>query len=54
MNATVKIAYDVYRGKTAPSLRLATAPGARLPVHINVQGLGPYARWKVTAPLGRA
>jgi hypothetical protein len=37
MNATVKIAYDVYRGKTDPSLRLATAPGARLPAHVNAK-----------------
>ena len=36
-NATVKIAYDVYRGKTDPSLRLATAPGACLPAHVNAK-----------------
>jgi len=33
MNANVKIVYDIYRGKTDPSLRIATAPGARLPGH---------------------
>jgi hypothetical protein len=37
MNANVKIAYDVYRGKTDPSLRLATAPGARLPAHVRAK-----------------
>jgi len=37
MNANVKIAYDVYRGKTDPSLRLATAPGARLPAHVRTK-----------------
>jgi hypothetical protein len=31
MNVTVKIAYAVYRGRADPSLRLAIAPGARLP-----------------------
>ena len=34
MTVNVKIDYDVYRGKTDPSLRLATAPGARLPAHV--------------------
>ena len=33
MNKNFNIAYDVYRGKVDPSLRLATAPGARLPAH---------------------
>jgi hypothetical protein len=37
MNANVKIAYDVYRGKTDPSLRLATAPGGRLPAHVKAK-----------------
>jgi hypothetical protein len=37
MNATVKIAYDVYRGKADPSLRLATAPGSRLPAHVRTK-----------------
>jgi hypothetical protein len=31
MNVTVKIGYSVYRSKADPSLRLATAPGVRLP-----------------------
>jgi hypothetical protein len=31
MNLPVKITYSVYRSKANPSLRLATAPGARLP-----------------------
>ena len=29
-----KIEYDVYRGKTDPTLRLATMPGAGLPAHV--------------------
>jgi hypothetical protein len=29
-----KIAYDVYRGATDPTLRLATKPGAGLPAHV--------------------
>jgi hypothetical protein len=31
MNATVKIEYDVYCQKADPTLRIAVAPGARLP-----------------------
>jgi hypothetical protein len=30
----VKIAYDVYRGATDRTLRLATLPGAGLPAHV--------------------
>ena len=37
MNANAKIAYDVYRGKADPSLRLATAPGGRLPAHVKAK-----------------
>lgn len=37
MNAKIKIHYDVYRNKADPSLRIATAPGARLPVHIKAK-----------------
>jgi len=37
MNADVKIAYDVYRSKADPSLRLATAPRARLPAHVRAK-----------------
>jgi hypothetical protein len=37
MNANVKIAYDVYRGKKDTSLRLATATGARLPGHVKAK-----------------
>jgi hypothetical protein len=29
-----KIEYDVYRGTSDPSLRLATMPGAGLPAHV--------------------
>jgi hypothetical protein len=29
-----KIDYDVYRGTSDPSLRLATMPGAGLPAHV--------------------
>jgi hypothetical protein len=29
-----KIEYDVYRGTTDPTLRLATMPGAGLPAHV--------------------
>ncbi len=31
MNATVKIAFDVYRQKADPTLRIAVSPHARLP-----------------------
>ena len=31
MNAIVKIAFDVYRQKADPTLRIAVAPQARLP-----------------------
>jgi hypothetical protein len=31
---TDKIAYDVYRGTTDRTLRLATMPGAGLPAHV--------------------
>jgi hypothetical protein len=31
---SVEIAYDIYRGINDPTLRLATMPGARLPVHL--------------------
>jgi hypothetical protein len=34
MNVIVKIAYAVYRSKADSSLRLAVAPGARLPTHV--------------------
>ena len=37
MNTNVKIAYDVYRGKTDPSLRLAIASGSRLPTHVRTK-----------------
>ena len=37
MNANVNILYDVYRSKANPSLRIATAPGARLPVHVKAK-----------------
>jgi hypothetical protein len=37
MNANVKVAYDVYRSKTDPSLRIATAPDARLPAHVKAK-----------------
>lgn len=37
MNIKVNILYDVYRSKADPSLRIATAPGARLPVHIKAK-----------------
>jgi hypothetical protein len=30
-----KIAYDVYRGTSDRTLRLATMPGAGLPAHVN-------------------
>jgi hypothetical protein len=30
-----KIAYDVYRGTTDRTLRLATMPGAGLPAHVH-------------------
>jgi len=31
---SIKIEYDVYRGTTDPTLRLATMPGAGLPAHV--------------------
>jgi hypothetical protein len=31
---TARIAYDVYRGTSDRSLRLATMPGAGLPAHV--------------------
>jgi hypothetical protein len=37
MNATVKIVYDVYRQKADPTLRIAVAPGARLPVQFKAK-----------------
>lgn len=37
MNATVKISYDVYRGKADPTLRIAIAPGARLPAQFKAR-----------------
>ena len=37
MKANVKIGYDVYRGKTDQSLRLAIAAGARLPGHVKAK-----------------
>ena len=37
MNANIKIAYDSYRCRTDQSLRLGTAPGARLPGHVKAK-----------------
>lgn len=37
MNVTVKIAYDVYRQKADPTLRIAIAPGARLPAQFKAR-----------------
>lgn len=37
MNATVKIAYDVYSQKADPTLRIAVAPGARLPAQFKTK-----------------
>jgi hypothetical protein len=43
MNAHVKTAYDVYCLKADPTLRIAVAAGARLPVQFKV------AAWKAMA-----
>ena len=37
MNVNVSILYDVYRSKADPSLRMATALGAGLPVHVKAK-----------------
>ena len=44
MNVTVKIAYDVYCQKADPTLRVAIAPGARLPARFKARD------WKLMAP----
>lgn len=44
MNVSVKIAYDVYRQNADPTLRIAVAPGARLPAQFKARD------WKLMAP----
>jgi len=43
---TTKIEYDVYRGTTDRTLRLATMPGAGLPAHLKRKDwiLMPYGK----------
>jgi len=43
MNLTVQIACDVYRQKSDPTLRIAIAPGARLPAKFKARD------WKLMA-----
>jgi hypothetical protein len=49
MNTTVKTTYDVYCLKADPTLRIAVAAGARLPVQFKVADWKPMARG--TSPL---
>ena len=43
VNLTVKIAYDIYCRNTDPTLRIAVAPGARLPAQFKARD------WKLMA-----
>jgi hypothetical protein len=43
MNAALKTGYDVYRQKSDRTLRIAVAPGARLPAQFKAQD------WKLMA-----